>query len=222
MQLSAEKRPKPPISSQRKNFPCLLYIFSPRGIMALFAGSWLSGRAKCRRFDPMPDCQKCGQQFPCSIKLDGKKRYLHKRNFCLDCSPFGQHNTRNIAGCPKVISCIACTQVTRKGSRFCPSCLVKVRRYQIKQAAIDYKGGCCLECKQVVHSAAFEFHHRNSEMKDFEIGPCANRSMKSIKAELDKCDLLCATCHRTKHSFCEPEIMQYVQSKPLSFANMGS
>lgn len=171
----------------------------------------------------MPMCQKCGQRFPCSVKVDAKKRYLHRRKFCLSCSPFGEHNTRDIVNCPSIIvNCIACRNLTKKGSRFCPSCLTKVRRYQIKLAAIAYKGGSCSECGRVVQTAAFEFHHRDPTLKGFEIGPCANRSMGAIRAELDKCDLLCAACHRTHHSFCEPEIMEYVKSHPLSFTTLDS
>ena len=132
-------------------------------------------------------------------------------------------NTRDIVNCPSIIvNCIACRNLTKKGSRFCPSCLTKVRRYQIKLAAIAYKGGSCSECGRVVQTAAFEFHHRDPTLKGFEIGPCANRSMGAIRAELDKCDLLCAACHRTHHSFCEPEIMEYVKSHPLSFTTLDS
>lgn len=44
----------------------------------------------------MPTCQKCGKDFPNWIKLNGERKNISKRKYCLDCSPFGMHNTRKI------------------------------------------------------------------------------------------------------------------------------
>lgn len=37
-------------------------------------------------------CKNCGKDIPCYVWIDGKKRDIHKRNFCLDCVPFKDHN----------------------------------------------------------------------------------------------------------------------------------
>src|SRR5689334_3127332 len=104
----------------------------------------------------MPHCLNCSKRFPSTIKIAGKERYLHRRKYCLDCSPFGHHNTRKIAEQPvSNTTCIACQKPTRKGMNLCPSCWTKMRRYQVKLAAIAYKGGRCAECNQVVPIAAF-------------------------------------------------------------------
>ncbi|MBX3063171.1 MAG: hypothetical protein KF726_09365 [Anaerolineae bacterium] len=39
-------------------------------------------------------CEKCGASFPTAIWIDGKRRILNKRRYCLICSPWGQHNTK--------------------------------------------------------------------------------------------------------------------------------
>ena len=40
---------------------------------------------------------RCGQIIPFTCVIDGKRRNLKNRKFCLDCSPFGLHNTRNLS-----------------------------------------------------------------------------------------------------------------------------
>lgn len=66
------------------------------------------------------------------------------------------------------------------------------RRFRVKQAAVVYLGGKCQVCSYDKCLAALVFHHRDSSSKLFSIGGAHSRSWKSIKLELDKCDLLCA------------------------------
>ena len=68
-----------------------------------------------------------------------------------------------------------------------------------KLQAIEYLGGACQECLGVFHPAVFEFHHLNPEEKDRDPSKMFQLSWERIKAELDKCLLLCANCHRLKH-----------------------
>ena len=52
---------------------------------------------------------------------------------------------------------------------------------------------------------ALEFHHLTSTKKDFGISSKGyTRSWEKIRAELDKCVLLCANCHREVHSSLQP------------------
>jgi len=59
--------------------------------------------------------------------------------------------------------------------------------------------GCakCSEC----HVACLEFHHRDSAEKDFEISWAIKNgySLKRIKQEMKKCDVLCSNCHKKLH-----------------------
>src|SRR5271166_3741002 len=81
----------------------------------------------------------------------------------------------------------------------CGYCNTKIRRIRAKRAAIAYLGGKCMRCDHTYHMAAMEFHHRDPSQKDFTIANVANKKWEVIKAELDKCDLLCSNCHRIHH-----------------------
>lgn len=78
---------------------------------------------------------------------------------------------------------------------------VRKRRKKVRQMAIDYKGGRCENCGYDRCAEALEFHHRDSSGKDFSISNKGyTRSWIRVKEELDKCDLLCANCHREIHA----------------------
>lgn len=75
------------------------------------------------------------------------------------------------------------------------------RRITQKKEAVDYLGGKCLDCglkDEVV--AVYDFHHLDPTKKDFSLGKAKTLSFAKIKPELDKCVLLCANCHRRRHS----------------------
>src|SRR5882672_3727022 len=68
-----------------------------------------------------------------------------------------------------------------------------------KLEAIAYLGGQCKDCQKEYHPAIYEFHHRKPEEKDRDPSKMLGLSWKRAIAELDKCDLLCANCHRLRH-----------------------
>ena len=68
-----------------------------------------------------------------------------------------------------------------------------------KEEAILYLGGVCIDCGGEFHPSIFEFHHRNPSEKDSDPSKTLMLKWEKIKAELDKCDLLCANCHRLRH-----------------------
>lgn len=83
----------------------------------------------------------------------------------------------------------------------CKSCWNK-RTYQSAKDTMalymDSRGGAkCQRCGYDKCSAALEFHHRDPAEKD----PSWSRgwSLPRLKKELDKCDILCANCHREVH-----------------------
>jgi endogenous inhibitor of DNA gyrase (YacG/DUF329 family) len=70
----------------------------------------------------MPTCQKCGEFFRIAQRIEGKLRNLCNRKFCLNYSPFGLHNTRNICRVPLIKYCERCQKpITTylKSRRFC-------------------------------------------------------------------------------------------------------
>lgn len=73
-------------------------------------------------------------------------------------------------------------------------------RRTLKLKAVLYLGGSCYKCGYSKCMAAMDFHHRDPTQKDFAIGSRGlYRSFSKVQTELDKCDLLCANCHRELH-----------------------
>ena len=71
------------------------------------------------------------------------------------------------------------------------------RRRKIKALSIEYKGGKCRVCGYNKYEGALDLHHLNPENKKFGIADKGyTRSWEKVKAELDKCILVCANCHR--------------------------
>jgi len=74
------------------------------------------------------------------------------------------------------------------------------RRKKLRQLALEYKGNRCSVCGYNKCLKALEFHHLDSNIKDFGISAKGyTRSWMVIKQELAKCILLCANCHRETH-----------------------
>lgn len=67
--------------------------------------------------------------------------------------------------------------------------------------AWDYKQQRgCLDCGER-HPACLDFHHRDQATKTMSVSECcrSNLTLDKILAEIAKCDLLCANCHRKRH-----------------------
>ena len=176
----------------------------------------------------MPICKKCNEKFPFWIVVDGKRRNLGSRDYCPVCSPFGKHNTKIlIEGLKKparentneILECVGCFREylykPSKGTttKMCGSCNVLKARTKQKIKAVEYKGGKCIRCGYSKRLAALTFHHRLPGAKEFQISCGSCRSWERVRAELDKCDLLCSNCHLELHG--EP-LMERV-ARLLSF-----
>lgn len=157
----------------------------------------------------MRECRKCGQSIPRKINIDGKERNLQNRKFCLDCSPWRNHNTKP-------------DDPQRKAKRFGgysewsdgekrKNIATVLRRGQNrKKTLINLAGGACVKCGYDKCSRALTFHHRDRDSKKF--GLCMNNLWSKrwdvIMEEYEKCELLCMNCHAESESAFE-------ESKPL-------
>jgi len=74
------------------------------------------------------------------------------------------------------------------------------RRKKMKKFAVDHLGGKCTRCGYNKCIAALEFHHRDPKEKEFGIGSGNTMALEKLLIELNKCELLCANCHRELHS----------------------
>ena len=160
----------------------------------------------------MKTCGKCGAHFRIWVVIEGKKRSLSKRRYCLECSPFGHHRTRHPdhETLPAEKNCKMCGETKQKnefyhrrnGTGLTPYCIkctmedITKRQKQLKEQAVVYKGGACYVCGYNACPSAMDFHHMDPNKKDFSISQARKTSFNWIKEELDKCILLCARCHR--------------------------
>lgn len=64
------------------------------------------------------------------------------------------------------------------------------------------RGGACEICGYCKNIAALEFHHLNPEEKEFNVDmrKFSNMNLEKLEAELEKCILVCANCHRELHN----------------------
>ncbi len=75
-------------------------------------------------------------------------------------------------------------------------------RLGLKERAIAHLGGKCVVCGYDRCPSAFDFHHVDSEAKDFSISE--KTSWAAILPELEKCVLVCSNCHREIHAGWHP------------------
>jgi hypothetical protein len=80
--------------------------------------------------------------------------------------------------------------------------LAKKQRYKAKRRAlIDAAKNCpCVDCGQQLAPEKMHFDHRPGTVKLFNIGREATRSIKSLTAEIAKCDVRCIVCHAKRHA----------------------
>ena len=71
-------------------------------------------------------------------------------------------------------------------------------RQRAKKRAVEYKGGKCINCGYCKCIRALKFHHIDSTKKDFTIS-AVSKAWDKLKAELDKCLLVCGNCHDEIH-----------------------
>jgi hypothetical protein len=87
----------------------------------------------------------------------------------------------------------------RKATRPRVTSLALDRKYKVKKRCVEYLGGRCVGCGYDRCIKAMTFHHRDPEVKAFEVGQMLDRAWKVLQPELDKCDLLCFNCHMEEH-----------------------
>ena len=120
------------------------------------------------------------------------KKTLQK-SVCDDCKKVFQHNLFD-------------NQPYNYGFSLCSLCKRKAKRLTLRISAANYKNNQCEICglkrKSIDDLEIFDFHHINKDDKLFELGDkIADKSWENIKAELDKCMMLCANCHRKQHFY---------------------
>ncbi len=151
----------------------------------------------------MKTCNKCNQEFPSTIWIEGKRKFLNKRSYCLVCSPL--HNRRGYdlrkAKRPNSKSCPICSRWFKyTKNNICSSCRTSLLRYQQRKQAYEILGNQCKKCGEN-DADVLTCHHRNPDEKSFELSTAwGSIAWELIERELSKCDLLCANCHLKIHA----------------------
>ena len=87
---------------------------------------------------------------------------------------------------------------TYKDRREYNKAAVNKRRRKVKRLLVEYKGGQCEKCGYNKCVAALDFHHIDPLTKEFPLTGITY-ALSKMKAEADKCILVCANCHREIH-----------------------
>jgi hypothetical protein len=159
----------------------------------------------------MKICANCQRSFSSCCKIDGVKKNLGARKFCLECSPWGQHNTRTIG---KRKNCVICSKKLEGNQTiYCSrSCTMKKagrwykqqkdRAIQRKKDLVNKLGGKCSKCDYNKNLAALDFHHLDPSKKEtpMNLSFLLKMNWEKCLKEVSKCILLCANCHREHHN----------------------
>jgi hypothetical protein len=142
----------------------------------------------------MKYCAICQTQVPSWIVIDGKRKNLQRRKYCLTCSPFGSHNTA------KLDVPLSERQRGRK-KRVDAYKYQKKRGFERKSKLVKICGGCCKVCGYDKNLGVLQFHHRDPKTKvsKLDVRILTNRTWEFCIEEAKKCDLLCSNCHAEHH-----------------------
>lgn len=72
---------------------------------------------------------------------------------------------------------------------------------RIRRLVCEYKSARgCIQCGES-HIACLDLHHRDPKQKEIDPSNMIKRGWgpERVKLELDKCDVICANCHRKLH-----------------------
>jgi transposase len=77
------------------------------------------------------------------------------------------------------------------------------RRRKVKEVLVEEAGGACQLCGYDRFAGALQFHHLDPHAKEFAIAHRGvARSIERVRAEVQKCVLLCSNCHaEVEHGF---------------------
>lgn len=74
----------------------------------------------------------------------------------------------------------------------------RVRAAAGRRRVSELKNQPCLDCGGSFPPECMDFDHRPGEVKVSAVSALYTCSMSHIEAEIAKCDLVCANCHRTR------------------------
>lgn len=131
-------------------------------------------------------CPKCRGNVPREIKINGLRKDLKGRKYCLNCSPLTV--SRKIPSERQTFNENAQKYQHSKG-------------FKRKRELVILKGGKCIICGYDKNLAVLSFHHRDPAQKQINLTrrEMVGTKFEKLLLEIEKCDLLCCNCHFEKH-----------------------
>jgi hypothetical protein len=76
------------------------------------------------------------------------------------------------------------------------------RREELREWLSSYKDGVSCSLCGEERNPCLDFHHRDKDEKSMEVSSMPNQGYgkEAIVEEIEKCDIICANCHRVEHS----------------------
>ncbi len=155
----------------------------------------------------MKKCKNCENTIPSRIYLEGKLILTKNRLYCFDCSPFKQHNLKQIETTPEkpvMNTCKVCNKNYPGGHSqhrsICNVCRTSNSRKNKKIKAVEYMGGKCIVCNYDKCIAALSFHHIEPHEKEFGFSSNMTKPFEILRIELNKCIIVCSNCHSEIHA----------------------
>ena len=153
-----------------------------------------------KKYDGSPGRRR-GQCRDCRPKKQARKKIVTK--VCLTCE-----KPWPVDDYPLYYGSVKRKHTTQPTCKHCVNAKLRVKSRRYSKAWKDQAGGRCTKCGYDKCPAALDFHHRDPGTKLFQIAikmsQCDPESYQSrmsqqVRAEMQKCDLLCANCHREEH-----------------------
>ena len=72
------------------------------------------------------------------------------------------------------------------------------QRQRLRQILLEAKAKPCQDCGMQYPSYVMDFDHRESSVKLDNVGHFTRFTKKMLLAEIAKCDVVCANCHRER------------------------
>jgi hypothetical protein len=131
----------------------------------------------------MRACTKCGEVKPLEAFPPVRRGEPKLQTWCRDC--FAEANARNYR-----------KNHEREKTRLVRQ--VAERRAEVQKRIIEYLGEHpCVDCGEA-DIVVLEFDHIAEKLGDISTYAGGGRSWSRVKAEIDKCEVRCANCHRRK------------------------
>lgn len=139
------------------------------------------------------------------IALQREKKRTKTCSGCGKTLPIGRFAHKDQTRAIRASQCKRCHAKVRRAYYEKNSDIEKARAEKAKRKKLQVyrdlkRSVACIRCGEN-HPAALHFHHRDASQKEFTLAKSIwhGYSIERIKAEIEKCDVLCANCHAKEH-----------------------